>query len=181
MGEVIDLSDNNRLVKALKAGEEAAFKAVYLAYCGSLRAYAAVILQDAEKACEVVQDVYMAVWLHRRNLDETKPLKNYLLRAVHNNALRLLKLDLARKLREEKVMAEVVKNWNEGEESCVEKELLVAAIDKLPEQSRKVLLMSYWENKKSADIARELSISVRTAETILYKVKKKLRREMKKK
>lgn len=41
--------------------------------------------------------------------------------------------------------------------------------------------MSYWENKKNAAIATELSISVRTVETILYKVVKKLRGEIKKK
>lgn len=40
--------------------------------------------------------------------------------------------------------------------------------------------MSYWENKKNAAIATELSISVRTVETILYKVVKKLRGEIKK-
>ncbi len=44
-----------------------------------------------------------------------------------------------------------------------------------------MLLMSYWENKKNAAIATELSISVRTVETILYKVVKKLRGEIKKK
>uniref|UniRef100_UPI003FEE4336 sigma factor-like helix-turn-helix DNA-binding protein n=1 Tax=Alistipes shahii TaxID=328814 RepID=UPI003FEE4336 len=58
---------------------------------------------------------------------------------------------------------------------------LAPAISRLPEQSRKVLLMSYWENKKNAAIATELSISVRTVETILYKVVKKLRGEIKKK
>ena len=41
--------------------------------------------------------------------------------------------------------------------------------------------MSYWEEKKNAVIADELSISIRTVETILYKVKKKLRKEIKKK
>ena len=40
--------------------------------------------------------------------------------------------------------------------------------------------MSYWENKRHAVIASELSISVRTVETILYKVMKKLRGEIKK-
>lgn len=57
---------------------------------------------------------------------------------------------------------------------------MAPAISRLPEQSRKVLLMSYWENKKNAAIATELSISVRTVETILYKVVKKLRGEIKK-
>lgn len=179
MKQALDISDNELVVKALKAGDATAFKAVYLAYSGSLRRYAAVILQDAEDAYEVVQDTFVSVWLNRQSLHENKSLKNYLLRAVHNNALHFLKLAVNRKLREGKVMADRLKG-EEKEEALPGKEALALAIARLPEQSRKVLLMSYWEDKKNAEIAKELSISVRTVETILYKVMKKLRGEIKK-
>ena len=106
-------------------------------------------------------------------------LRNYLLRAVHNNSLRLLKYDEARRRREISAAAELHGGWDQEKE--VPPPELAPAISRLPEQSRKVLLMSYWENKKNAAIATELSISVRTVETILYKVVKKLRGEIKKK
>ena len=147
MAYTFDISDNRRIVEALKTGDEETFKEVYTAFCAPLRHYATTILQNEQAAYEVVQDVFTAVWLNRKRLDAAKPLRNYLLRAVHNNSLREL----------------------------------APAISRLPEQSRKVLLMSYWENKKNAAIATELSISVRTVETILYKVVKKLRGEIKKK
>lgn len=181
MKEAFDISDNGRVVEALKKGDKLAFEAVYKTYSGPLRAYATAILQDAEAAFEVVQDVFTAVWMHRRELDATKSLRNYLLRAAHNNALRLIKLNVARKMREEKAMAEELREQQTEDEPLQGKEWLAPAIARLPEQSRRVLKMSYWEEKKSADIARELSISVRTVETILYKVKKKLRGEIKKK
>lgn len=181
MAKLYDLSDNSRIVKALKKGDSTAFEAVYKAYSGLLRTYATNILQDTDAAYEVVQDAFMAIWLNRKSLDDTKSLRNYLLRAVHNNSLRLIKAEEIRRAREEKAMEEQMMDWEEVPVSSQRNELLIPAIERLPEQSRKVLQMSYWEEKKNAVIADELSISIRTVETILYKVKKKLRKEIKKK
>lgn len=47
-------------------------------------------------------------------------------------------------------------------------------------EARQVMIMSHIENRKSADIARKLGISVRTVETILYQAMKKLRGKIKK-
>ena len=57
---------------------------------------------------------------------------------------------------------------------------LSALLNELPERSRQVMIMSHIENRKSADIARKLGISVRTVETILYQAMKKLRGKIKK-
>ena len=161
MAYTFDISDNRRIVEALKTGDEETFKEVYTAFCAPLRHYATTILQNEQAAYEVVQDVFTAVWLNRKRLDAAKPLRNYLLRAVHNNSLRLLKYDEARRRREISAAAELHGGWDQEKE--------------VPP------LMSYWENKKNAAIATEHSISVRTVETILYKVVKKLRGEIKKK
>lgn len=181
MRNKFDISDNRRTVLALKSGDEEAFRAVYTAYGTPLRSYAAAILHDDEEAYEVVQDLFAAVWLNRRRLDESKPLRHYLLRAAHNNALRRLKHLRARRRREELSAAEHAREQHAPEEEpAYGRELLAPAIARLPEKSRRVLEMSYWENKKHAAIAAELSISVRTVETILYKVVRRLRREIKK-
>lgn len=180
----MDISGNRRIVEALKAGNEEAFKEVYTALCVPLRTYARTILQQDEAAYEVVQDVFAAVWLNRKKLDASKSLRNYLLRAVHNNSLRSLESDRARRRREISAAAELHGGWEQEPDAFTPPlyvEKLAPAISRLPEQSRKVLMMSYWENKKNAAIATELSISVRTVETILYKVMRRLRGEIKKK
>lgn len=113
MAGKFDISDNRRIVEALKDGDEGAFKEVYAAYCMPLRSYARTILQDEEAAYEVVQDFFTAVWLNRKKLDPSKPLRNYLLRAVHNNALRLLKSDQARRRREMQAAEEIHGGWEQ--------------------------------------------------------------------
>ena len=80
MAYTFDISDNRRIVEALKTGDEETFKEVYTAFCAPLRHYATTILQNEQAAYEVVQDVFTAVWLNRKRLDAAKPLRNYLLR-----------------------------------------------------------------------------------------------------
>lgn len=191
--DFFDISDNETTVKALKAGNEAAFEAVYMRYARPLRAYAGKILKDGELAFEVVQEVFVAVWEKRGGLDAGKPLRHYLLRAVHNNALRMLRAEEARRRREGEVVREreeqenrearngggegKAEEWEEREERAV---AVKKAVEGLPEQSRRVVRMSYWEEKKNGEISELLGISVRTVETILYKAKKKLEQALKK-
>ena len=177
MAYTFDISDNRRIVEALKTGDEETFKEVYTAFCAPLRHYATTILQNEQAAYEVVQDVFTAVWLNRKRLDAAKPLRNYLLRAVHNNSLRLLKYDEARRRREISAAAELHGGWTQEKEvPPPDLQRNFRSRDRAAEQ-----LMNYREKKKKKAIATELSICVRTVETILYKVVKKLRGEIKKK
>ena len=66
MAYTFDISDNRRIVEALKTGDEETFKEVYTAFCAPLRHYATTILQNEQAAYEVVQDVFTAVWLNRK-------------------------------------------------------------------------------------------------------------------
>ncbi|GHV21789.1 hypothetical protein FACS1894174_05650 [Bacteroidia bacterium] len=70
------------------------------------------------------------------------------------------------------------------EQLYLEKELLNSvfeAIERLPEKSRVVFKLVYFENKKAAEIAEILQVSVRTVETQIYKSLKFLRAELGKK
>lgn len=100
-------NDNSRIVKALKGGDQSDFQFIYKSYCCPLCSYAFKTLKDKELACEVVQDTFMAVGLNLKTLDENKSLRCYLLRAVHNNSLRLLQLEEARQMHEDKAMWEL--------------------------------------------------------------------------
>ena len=184
MGDSFDISDNRRTVLALKSGNEAAFKAVYMAWSATLRRYAETMLHNETDARELVQELFVTLWLNRRRLNEEKSLRNYLLRATHNNALRECQRQTLRQHRETLLKAELAANPlaedpSDAEDPCPE-ELLLPAIARLPRQSRRVVEMNYFENKKHATIASELSISRRTVETILYKALRRLRGEIKK-
>lgn len=170
------------LAAAVRKGDEAAFESLYSKYAPALRSYSETIVRDSNSAFEVVQDTFVSVWMNRRRIDPDRPIRNYLLRAVHNNSLRFVRKETARRAREQFLAAEDSDmQFHERQEMPgYDIDGLVPAVDRLPEQSRRIFIMSYMERMKSMDIASELSISIRTVESILYKARKRLREELKK-
>ena len=166
------------LLDALIKGEETAFEKIYKSYFALLQNYSTSIVGDSEVALEIIQNIFVALWENRKNLDREKSLRNYLLRSTHNNSLRYLKTRFVH-LQHQKSEEEQENVIREEEEPEPEQQLS-ALLNELPERSRQVMIMSHIENRKSADIARKLGISVRTVETILYQAMKKLRGKIKK-
>lgn len=175
-------TDERELAAAIRKGDEAAFEALYSRYAPALRNYSETIVKDSNSAYEVVQDTFVSVWMNRRRIDPDRPLRNYLLRAVHNNSLRLVRKENARRAREQFLASESMESQTSDQKEVQDYDIdgLVPAVERLPEQSRKIFRMTYMERMKSTDIATELSISIRTVESILYKARKRLREELKK-
>lgn len=165
------------LLDALIKGEETAFEKIYKSYFALLQNYSASIVGDSEAALEIIQNIFVALWENRKNLDREKSLRNYLLRSTHNNSLRYLKTRFLHLQHQEnlkrKKSEEEQENVIRAEEGPEPEQQLSALLNELPERSRQVMIMSHIENRKSADIARKLGISVRTVETILYQAMKK--------
>lgn len=165
-------------VSAERSRDEAAFESLYMKYAAQLRKYSEMIVKDRDNAYEIVQDTFVSVWMKRHSLDRDRPVRNYLLRAVHNNSLRFIRKENARRLRESDMIPdETVFMQDDAENGNYDTDKLIPAVDNLPEQSRKIFRMSYLEEMSNMDIASELSISVRTVESILYKARKRLRNE----
>lgn len=166
------------LLNALISGNEEAFEKIYKTYFSHLRNYSLSITQDSEISCDIVQSIFVSIWENRKKLNPNRSLRNYLLCCAHNNSLRYLKTVSLHKKHQANVKRE--KEQEELENVIVYQEnttsnTVYALLDKLPQRSRQVTFMSRIEEKKSADIAKELNISVRTVETILYQSMKKLK------
>ena len=172
------------LLDALIKGEETAFEKIYKSYFALLQNYSASIVGDSEAALEIIQNIFVALWENRKKLDREKSLRNYLLRGTHNNSLRYLKTHSLHQLHHEQIKQETSEEEQENiinHDPPTDPETQLANIlNELPERSKQVVIMSHIENKKSTQIAKELGISARTVETILYQAMKKLRAKAKK-
>lgn len=180
----VEIIENQAMVDALRKGDEGVFEKIYKNYFTPLRNYSASIVGDSEIAYEIIQNIFVSLWENRKKLDREQSLRNYLLRSVHNNSLRHLKTQSLHHSHQEKILQA---RQEEEQENVIPQEPppdpereLYTLLDELPERSRQVIIMSHIENKKSAEIARELDISTRTVETILYQTMKKLRKKNKK-
>lgn len=76
---VPEICDEEKLVYAVRNGDEAAFETMYTRYAPALMRYSAMILKDEDAAYETVQDTFVSVWMNRRMLNPQKSIRNYLL------------------------------------------------------------------------------------------------------
>lgn len=154
---------------------QVAFRTWYTLLCN----YAFTFTKDADVCEDIVQDLFIKIWEHRRGLLEEASLRYYLFTAVRNNCISWL--------RKEKQLAIV--QWTDDDTVAVtpdypveragegrdERLLLRQAIDQLPPKCKEVFLLSRFGKLSYKEIATDLGISQKTVENQLGKALKMLR------
>lgn len=176
------------LVKRVQEGDRTAFNELYRQHYLSLRSYAGLLVGE-EEAEDIVQDVFLNVWIHRENLDDSLSFRGYLLRAAYNSALNVLKKknysdDYCSAC--EKEIREMGYRYYDPDNSEVIQRLynrdlhreIHAAIDNLPTRCREVFSLSYLQGIPSKEISRQLGISLSTVENHIYAALKLLRKQL---
>ena len=127
-------------------------------------------------AQEVVNDVFVKIWEDAERITIESSLKSYIYRSVINRSINALN----------KQKKELQNQWELAhlpEETYELKEIetnelkirLYKAIDALPEQCKKVFLMSRFDNLKQQEIADRLGISIKTVKNHITHALKRLR------
>ena len=178
------------LISAIRAGSREAFDEMCGRYYAPLTAYARLFL-NGNWAQDVVQDVFVNVWVRREALDPGQSLYGYLLRSVYNRSLNYL--DKNRRAGEygayyRERIAALGSSYYAPDNSPVVQKLynddlrasLDAAIESLPPKCREVFRLSYIEDLSNREIGEQLGISPRTVENHMYAALKQLRRKLSK-
>lgn len=161
--------------------EFATFKELFDVYYPSLLVYAYQKVNDRNTAEDVVQDVFLSLWIHKEQIDFNLPLRPYLYRAVHNQCLNYLRsrhAALSVSGQEASLLLhEEIVQYNQHD-TLLLKELadeIALFIQTLPAQCRKVFRLSRQSGLKNKEIAGLLGISEKTVEGHLSKALKELR------
>ncbi|MBN1198039.1 MAG: RNA polymerase sigma-70 factor, partial [Bacteroidales bacterium] len=135
------------------------FELIFNTFYSHLCSYANGFLKDLDASEEIVQEVMLKVWINRENLAITSSIQSYLLRAVRNGCLNLLKHVSIR---------EAYKSFKEREDTTWqrshEEEMMVTelemkirqAIEKLPVERRRVFILSRYDGLTYREIANKL-------------------------
>ncbi|HEY8657968.1 MAG TPA: RNA polymerase sigma-70 factor [Hanamia sp.] len=143
-----------------------------------LCSYAFSFLKDEESCEDLVQDLFIKIWMNRQDLIGTDQLKFYVFSAVHNNCLtRLQKNKKYRvvEMNDEEEGEEIIINLDPGEATAEPVALIAKALDLLPPKCREVFLLSRISNLSYLQIADTLGISIKTVENQMGKALKILR------
>lgn len=160
------------LLKKIKKGDTHAFETVYREYYETLCRMAVFILHDKALAEEISDDVMFYLWDHRQEA-EIENLKAWLLKAVRNKSINALKSAALRErnatdsisdTERHNLLAQLFDDEHPLEKLIVDEteEQINAAIEQLPEVTRKVFILCKMNGKKYSEAAEELGISVNT-------------------
>jgi len=170
------------VVARVRAGDMAAFEALFRAEHAPLCGYAFRLTDDRALAEELVQDLFADLWSKRDAWRVEGSVRGYLFAAVRNRALnarrrRVLEMRWA----QEEAGADTPSLHNPPAPADAElhaaelRAELRAALDSLPERRRAVMELRWLERLSHAEIARTLGISVKGVEIQLSRGLQSLR------
>lgn len=156
----------------------AAFEAVYRREYASLVSFAHRYVRDDAAAEDLVQEVFLALWLGRTRPDALRP---YLFRAVRNRSLNLLRSRrvsdrLAARMAAD--AAPAVEPDTADADADRLRAALHAAVEALPARRRLIFRLSRDHGLTYREIAASLGVSVKTVETQMGRALRALRERL---
>lgn len=163
--------DEHQLLLKIANDDRKAFNELYTSHLAGVYRYIHLLCKSRETTEELVQDLFVKIWINRKNLERVQFFKSYLFRCAQN-----LLLDRLRKIQAEglvKVKAERTQDhYVEESDShliCNDfKKLTQAAINRLPEKRRQIVELRTHDDLSLDEIAQQLSISKSVVKKQLY-------------
>jgi RNA polymerase sigma-70 factor (ECF subfamily) len=168
--------EDKDLLDRLATGDEAAFRLLVARHIDRAYAIALRILSNAADAEDVVQDTMLKVWTHRGRWQHGRAkFSTWLYRVVSNRCI-----DLRRKPRTENVdVVPEVADSKPDASSVIERaemnDLLESAMQRLSDQQRVAVILSYHENMSNGEIAEVMDTTVAAVESLLKRGRQQLR------
>ena len=167
--------DEEKIWRSIQQKDGQAFELYYKEHYKYFFLAAFTYLKDSGRAEEIVNDVFVRLWETADSIQIESSLRSYIYRAIINRSLNVLdknKRDLQHQI-ELGRRPEGKVEPREMEENEL-KLSLYKAIDQLPEQCRKVFMMSRFEELKQQEIADRLNISIKTVKNHITHALKQL-------
>lgn len=162
----------------LANGNELAFKFFFDKYYDDIYRFSLSLLKSSVQAEEILQDVFLQLWLNRKDLDPEKSIKSYLFTCTRNASLNALK----RLANENKLKSRIALNKEQGTNNIENNlfsqdynKLKRLAIDSLPPKRKRIFEMSRKEGKSYEDISQELNLSLSTVKNQMSKALENIR------
>lgn len=169
------------LVRQLKEGDKTSFDLLYEKYKNMALHTAYLITGDLPGSEDVVQDTFVKVWLHCRELRENSGFKAWMMQILVRTAYKSGKKK-SRELPDEEIMqkADRGQNFSSMEQVIAreEAERIAGAVRALPIKQRTVVVLYYYQEYQVREIAAMLGVMEGTVKSRLHTARKLLRESL---
>ena len=144
--------------------------------------YALYMLRKREDAEDVTQEVFVKVWRHWDNIDETKR-EAWIMRVAHNYCIDLLRKKTGNRKYWSSIEGDAYQlsrhpeTWQMPEDQFAtadKQQNLLAALSELPEKTQSMMLLHYYQGYKFHEIGEIMDLSLSAVKTALHRGRKQL-------
>ena len=177
------LHTEKELVKKLREGDPFAFEVLFYKYRNKVKGFAVKLVPAQVDPEEIVQEVFVKLWLKREAINPEKDFQPYLFSIAKHLVLDHLKSAVNRKLYFVGEYFQQDLLIDEGVESSsaeAAEEKLQKLIAEIPERRREIFRLSRFEGLSYKQIAERLNISENTVDSQIRNALAFLRKEFRK-
>lgn len=176
-------AENNdlELIEELRTDSRDAFAQIYDRYWNKLYRAATRKVRVSENAQELVQDIFLDLWIRRQTL-QVEVLEHYLTTTLRYKVINFYRKEIIRQNYIEAVSAKMVEaDWNTEEEITYNDliQAIIDCIDGMPPKTKLIFELSRVQYKSIEEIAKILNITTRTVDNHLHQAIKALRLQLK--
>jgi len=170
--------DERSLLHRVASGDEAAFTELFNAYKGRVYSIGVRLMGTSVAAEEIVQDVFLKIWLKREALVSIEYFRAYLFTATRHEIINALKRIARRRGITGDALPESEPGGSDTDALLLDKEyqeVLRQAIERLPAQQREVYRLIKEQGLKREVVAEQLRLSPETVKVHLAKAMRSIR------
>ncbi len=173
MGNSVNISH-----KRIQKGDVKEFERLFREFYSPLCSFAFKYTRDMDEAEEIVQQLFYTYWKNKESIEVKVSIKSYLYQATKNKCLKLIEHNKVKGKYSSMVLSQKTEDDYDSQSSVEEEELnqiIEETIGSLPSKCREIFLLSRFDGLKYAEIAKKLSISIKTVEANMGKALKHIR------
>lgn len=158
--------EETAIIEKIKAGDANAFAMLYDRYWLKVYNFAQLYIKSSSEVAEVVQDVFVKVWEGRESLNIEKNFDGFLFLTTRNVIFNYSRRYFYEQNYKMTVLKGLENSYNIEEEldAADLKNYIDSLISQLPEQRRRIFLMSREEHLTNKEIANRCAVSEKAIE-----------------
>lgn len=185
------MNNNNsfelNLFESFKEGDEAAFTYFYDKYFRRITSFSVQFIYDPEEAENLAQEAFLYLWQNRETVESINGIQSFLYTYAKSKCLNMIRHNKVKdkfknevlNQKERELDIEILNSVQFDTLELTELERLIQeSISDLPPKTREVFVKKRFENKKNAEIAEEMQVTLKAVEAHMTKALKILKTKL---